>query len=32
LLMDRWHSIEIDSMHDLEMAQYAFSKGYVGLP
>lgn len=32
LLMDRWHSIEIDSMHDLEMAQYAFSKGYVSLP
>jgi len=29
LLMDRWHSIEIDSMHDLEMAEYAVSKGHV---
>ena len=29
LLMDRWLSIEIDSMHDLEMAEYAYSKGYV---
>jgi CMP-N,N'-diacetyllegionaminic acid synthase len=32
LLMDRWHSIEIDSMHDLEMALYAFDRGYVELP
>lgn len=29
LLMDRWHSIEIDSLHDLEMAEYAHHKGYV---
>jgi CMP-N-acetylneuraminic acid synthetase len=29
LLMDRWRSIEIDAMHDLEMAEYAHSKGYV---
>jgi N-acylneuraminate cytidylyltransferase/CMP-N,N'-diacetyllegionaminic acid synthase len=29
LLMDRWRSIEIDAMHDLEMAEYAYSKGYV---
>lgn len=29
LLMDKWHSIEIDSMDDLEMAEYAFLKGYV---
>lgn len=31
-LMDRWHSIEIDTMHDLEMAEYAFAKGHVKLP
>ena len=29
LLMDRWHSIEIDSMHDLEMAEYAYDWEYV---
>jgi CMP-N,N'-diacetyllegionaminic acid synthase len=29
LLMDRWHSIEIDSMFDLEMAEYAYDKEYV---
>ena len=28
-LMDHWHSIEIDSPRDLEMAEYAVSKGYV---
>ena len=32
LLMDRWHSIEIDSMHDLEMAEYAIAKGHVKTP
>lgn len=30
LLMDKWHSIEIDTPEDLEMAEYAYSKGYVG--
>ena len=29
LLMDRWNSIEIDTLHDLEMAEYAHGKGYV---
>jgi len=29
LLMDRWHSIEIDSTHDLEMAEYAYDREYV---
>lgn len=29
LMMDHWHSIEIDTPEDLEMAEYAFSKGYV---
>lgn len=28
-LMDKWHSIEIDTPHDLEMAEYAVSRGYV---
>lgn len=32
LLSDRWSSIEIDSMHDLEMANYAFDHGHVELP
>jgi N-acylneuraminate cytidylyltransferase/CMP-N,N'-diacetyllegionaminic acid synthase len=32
LLTERWHSIEIDSMYDLEMAEYAFMKGYVEAP
>lgn len=31
-LMDRWHSIEIDTPHDLEMAEYAVAKGYVKVP
>lgn len=30
LLMDWAHSIEIDTPHDLEMAEYVYSKGYVG--
>lgn len=29
LLMDKWHSIEIDTLHDLELAEYAVAKGYV---
>lgn len=29
LLTDHWHSIEIDSMLDLEMATYAYEKGHV---
>lgn len=29
LLTDRWHSIEIDSPYDLEMAEYAYDRGYV---
>jgi N-acylneuraminate cytidylyltransferase/CMP-N,N'-diacetyllegionaminic acid synthase len=29
LLMDRWHSIEIDSTFDLEMAEYAYDREYV---
>lgn len=32
LLMDHWHSIEIDSRHDLEMARYAVDHGYVAAP
>lgn len=31
-LMDRWHSIEIDTPHDLEMAEYAVARGYVTVP
>lgn len=30
LMMDKWHSIEIDTPEDLEMAEYAAAKGYVG--
>tara|TARA_R110000868_G_scaffold234535_2_gene488209 strand:- start:825 stop:1529 length:705 start_codon:yes stop_codon:yes gene_type:complete len=29
ILFDRWHGIEIDSPYDLEMAEYAYEKGYV---
>lgn len=29
LLVDKWTGLEIDSMEDLEMAEYAASKGYV---
>lgn len=29
LMMDHWHSIEIDTMDDLELAEYAYGKGYV---
>ena len=31
-LMDHWHSIEIDSPRDLEMAEYAVANGYVEVP
>ncbi len=31
-LMDRWHSIEIDTPHDLEMAEYCVARGYVKVP
>lgn len=31
-LMDRWSGIEIDTPHDLEMAEYAVAKGYVTVP
>lgn len=30
ILLDRWHSLEIDSMEDLELAEYAYQKGYAG--
>lgn len=30
LMMSPWHSIEIDTPHDLNMAWYAFEKGFVG--
>jgi len=29
LLMDRWHSIEIDNEDDFKLAEFAFSQGYV---
>lgn len=32
LLMDDWHSIEIDSPRDLELAEYAFNSGHVKRP
>lgn len=32
VLMDRWHSIEIDTPHDLELALYAYKQGYVTRP
>ena len=32
LWMELWNSIEIDTPHDLELARYAFEKGYVKKP
>lgn len=29
LLMERWNSIEIDTPEDMEMAEYAYERGYV---
>jgi len=31
LLMDRWHSIEIETSEDLALAEFAAEKGYLDL-
>lgn len=32
LLMDKWHSVEIDSPDDLEIASYAYEAGHINKP
>ena len=31
VLMDHWHSLEIEGASDLEMAEFAVEKGYLDL-